>query len=109
VQALCESGVAARDLLAWLGPAISGPVYEVGSDVREAFGQDPHAAVGFRANARGRWQLDIAAIARSQLRSLGVERVYGGAYCTYGDREQFFSHRREAPCGRQATLIWLAP
>jgi YfiH family protein len=107
VQALCKSGVAACDLLAWLGPAISGPAYEVGSDVREAYAQDPHAAAGFCANARGRWQLDIAAIARSQLQSLGLDRVYGGSYCTYGDRERFFSHRRDGPCGRQATLIWL--
>jgi len=46
-----------------------------------------------------------------QLRSLvvtGVEAVYGGGFCTFAEATRFFSHRREAPCGRMATLVWLS-
>ena len=31
----------------------------------------------------------------------------GGGFCTFADAQRFFSHRREAPCGRMATMIWI--
>ena len=40
-------------------------------------------------------------------RRRGVRSVHGGGFCTFTEAERFFSHRREAPCGRMATLIWL--
>lgn len=108
VQALQRCGVAAGDLLAWFGPGISGPAYEVGDTVRQAFlDKDPGADVGFTAAGDGRWRLDLVTVARRQLESLGVTRIYGGRQCTYRDPDRFFSHRRDGPCGRQATLIWL--
>lgn len=110
VAALAEAGVARGDLLAWLGPAISGPAYEVGDEVRAAFlARDREAAGDFTVNARRRWQLDLAAVARRRLLAGGVHRIFGGSYCTYADRARFFSHRRDGICGRQATLIWLEP
>jgi copper oxidase (laccase) domain-containing protein len=36
----------------------------------------------------------------------GVGNVYGGGFCTHTEPGRFFSHRRNAPCGRMATLIW---
>ncbi|MED5406695.1 MAG: laccase domain-containing protein, partial [Pseudomonadota bacterium] len=27
--------------------------------------------------------------------------------CTFSEPEQWFSHRRDAPCGRMASIIWL--
>jgi hypothetical protein len=108
VRALGDTGAEVRHLLAWFGPAISGPAYEVGGEVRDEFlRQDPGAEAGFTANSRGRWQLDLAAVARRQLQSLGVTRIFGGTCCTHGDPARFFSHRRDGQCGRQATLIWL--
>ena len=108
VTALTESGVAAPELLAWLGPAISVAAYEVGADVRDAFlAGDSGADADFAVNRRGRWQLDLVAVARRQLQALGVERIYGGSRCTFGDASRYFSHRRDGQCGRQATLIWL--
>lgn len=95
-------------LLAWLGPAISQPAYEVGDDVRDAcIGRDTAADTAFAANANGRWQADLYALARQRLGHVGIDRVYGGEFCTYTDSRRFFSHRREAPCGRMATMIWL--
>jgi hypothetical protein len=82
--------------------------YEVGADVRDAFlAQDPAAEACFAANARGRWQADLYGLARRSLSAAGVAAVSGGGFCTYGEPERFFSHRREAPCGRMATMVWL--
>jgi polyphenol oxidase len=96
------------ELIAWLGPAISAPHFEVGSEVRAAFlARDAGAVGAFAANARGRWQCDLAALARRRLAALGITSVSGGAWCTWADRERFFSFRRDRRCGRMAALIWL--
>jgi hypothetical protein len=108
VAALKQKGAGPATLMAWIGPAISGPAYEVGAEVRAAFlASHRGAAPGFAPNARGRWQLDLAAVARQRLHAAGLRRVYGGDLCTAGDPGRFFSHRRDGPCGRQAALIWL--
>ena len=105
--ALAAMATPPADNLAWLGPCIGADAYEVGDEVRAAFvNADPGTAAAFRANERGRWQADLPALARRQLETLGVNGVYGGKLCTFSDPERFFSHRREAPCGRMATLIW---
>jgi polyphenol oxidase len=100
--------IPAAQLIAWLGPAISAEHFEVGSEVRAAFvPQDAGAADAFTANVRGRWQCDLAALARRRLAALGIPAVSGGAWCTYADRERFFSFRRDGQCGRMAALLWL--
>ena len=97
-------------LLAWLGPAIGQAAYEVGADVRDAFLADnPGAAARFMENPRGRWQADLYGLARDSLSAAGVTAVYGGGFCTFRESTRFYSHRREAPCGRMATLIWREP
>lgn len=101
-------GVPPAELIAWLGPAISAQHFEVGAEVRAAFvARDGGTADAFAANARGRWQCNLAALARRRLATLGIAAVYGGEWCTYTDREQFFSFRRDGQCGRMAALIWL--
>ncbi len=93
-------------LLAWLGPAISQPAFEVGGEVRAAFIEtDAGAAACFVENARGRWQADLYALAGRRLGAAGVRAVYGGGLCTFADRERFFSFRRDGQCGRMATFI----
>lgn len=103
-------GTAPDDLVAWLGPAIGQAAYEVGADVRDPFvARDSAAERRFAPNGRGRWQADLYGLARDALAAAGVGSVHGGGFCTYTEAERFFSHRREAPCGRMATLIWLDP
>jgi YfiH family protein len=94
-------------LIAWLGPAIGQAHFEVGEDVRRAFlRHDATAASAFAPNAHGRWQCDLAALARARLAALGVAAVFGGNWCTYADPLRFFSYRRDGRCGRMAAIIW---
>ncbi|HLW23309.1 MAG TPA: peptidoglycan editing factor PgeF [Steroidobacteraceae bacterium] len=97
-------------LIAWLGPAISPEHFEVGPEVRAAFlAVDPEAATAFVENARGRYQADLYRLARLRLERAGVSAVFGVQACTFADANRYFSHRREGPTGRQATLIWREP
>jgi polyphenol oxidase len=94
-------------LLAWLGPAIGPAHFEVGTEVRDAFvARAARAAGAFVPNAQGRWQCDLAHLARQRLQDAGVNAVFGAALCTYADRTRFFSYRRDGQCGRMAALIW---
>jgi YfiH family protein len=96
------------ELQAWLGPAIGRAAFEVGDEVRDAFvAQSGAAERHFEPNDRRRWQADLYGLARASLARAGVTDVHGGAFCTFAEAGRFFSHRREAPCGRMATLIWL--
>jgi len=96
-------------LTAWLGPAIAAPAFEVGAEVREAFiTRDTAAQRCFVANARGRYQADLYALARLALGRLGVERITGGGWCTYANDQDFYSYRRDGRTGRMVTLAWLA-
>ena len=96
-----------KDILVWLGPAIGVACFEVGDDVRTAFLHNSSAfESAFQANTEGKWQADIYQLARIELALLGVERVYGGDFCTVTDTARFFSYRREHITGRMVTLIW---
>jgi YfiH family protein len=102
-------------ITAWLGPAISQRHFEVGEDVREVFvAADARAAAYFVPNEQGRWQADLIGLARRRLALLGIESISGGEWCTFADRERFFSHRRDGHLhdgqgGRMAALIWRTP
>ena len=98
------------NLLAWLGPAISQPAFEVGGEVRQEFLADnPAAGDCFTANDRGRWQANLYGLARMRLSRVGVEQVTGGQYCTFGEPERFFSYRRDGQCGRMASFVFRRP
>ncbi len=96
-------GVPRQNIVAWLGPAIGPQVYEVGEDVYSAYSKYPHALAPARP---GHWLLDLYAVAREKLG--GLKAVSGGGFCTYTERERFFSSRRERSGARMAALIWLA-
>lgn len=102
--------LAGDDILAWLGPAITQACYEVGEEVREQFLlQDPASESAFIPSPRGRWLASLYDIARLQLKSVGVNAVFGGEYCTYTDKERFYSYRGDGKIrGSMATLIWIS-
>jgi YfiH family protein len=100
--------VAPETVMAWLGPAISRDAFEVGDEVRAAFvAVQPQAASAFVAGKSGKWFADLYALARLRLNALGITRVFGGGSCTFGERERYYSYRRDGATGRMGTFIWL--
>jgi len=102
-----------EDLVAAVGPSISGPRYEVGLAVREAFVRggfsDAEFARWFDLSPRdGHWQFDGWAAVRDQLESAGVppDQIHVAALCTATHPELFCSYRRDgSPAGRMAAVI----
>ena len=91
---------------AWLGACIGPQAFEVGEEVRVAFG--PSAGAHFRPGiAPGKWWADLPALARLRLSEAGVRQVSGGAWCTHSDASRFFSFRRDRVTGRHAASIWI--
>jgi YfiH family protein len=105
---LARMAVPPQEVLAWLGPAIGPRVYEVGTDVYDAFvGLDPGAVTAFELRGSGRFRADLWTLARRRLGAAGVAAAYGGGVCTYTDARRFYSYRREQTTGRFASLIWI--
>ncbi len=105
---LARMGVPGGEVVAWLGPGISQAAYEVGQDVYESFAaRDPGARAAFRPGAPGKYHADLYALARRRLSAAGVTAVHGGAFCTYGEPNRFYSYRRDGTTGRMATLVWM--
>lgn len=114
----------AIETIAWLGPCIGPAAFEVGAEVKAAFEAVlPQASHCFRAvgaAAPGKFWAHLPALARLRLRALGIERIYGNdgsaSWCTVGNPDRFFSHRRDAgihgnglhTTGRMAASIWIA-
>ena len=98
---------APESLVAWLGPAIGPRAFEVGDDVRDAFGADDHGALAHFARGRGdKWFADLPALARRRLAAIHVTRVSGGDQCTWSDASRFFSYRRDRTSARMAAFVW---
>lgn len=109
-EAICQFAGSPTELMAFLGPAISANVYEVGQEVVGAFAGLP-GDVSDYAKVNGekpdRYFLDLYSVAKLQLHALGVTAVYGGDRCSYTEKDFFYSYRRDGQCGRMASLIWL--
>ncbi len=98
---------APANLLAWFGPAISQPAFEVGDEVRDVFcAASADAEAAFERNDRGRWQADLYGLGRQRLAAAGVNAVYGGGLCTYGDPGRFYSYRRDQSTGRMLSFVY---
>ena len=109
---LVERGASKEDLVIALGPAVSGPCYQVGDDVVEAVANaiphpcsDTAATLSFLREAGtvlpdaepGRHRLDIRAAARMQLQAAGIscEQISHCPLCTVSEPELFHSWRRD--------------
>ncbi len=104
---------APKAIMAYVGPAIGQPAFEVDTPVVEAFRHSAafnHVpwgkAIAPVPNKTGHWLMDLAGLARLQLYAIGVHIVAGGDECTYDNAAAYYSYRREGTCGRFATIIW---
>jgi YfiH family protein len=93
---------------AWIGPAIGGCCYEVGTEVSRlvvAAAGDPE--VLRRADGERRPHLDLARAVESQLRTAGIRDVCSASACTQCD-PKWHSYRRDgSAAGRNLTFAWL--
>lgn len=100
VEALRKAG--ATDLAAWVGPSVCGACYEVPASMREEVSAVEPAA--WTVTRQGTPGLDLPAAVASQLEASGVGYEFAGG-CTL-EQERLFSHRRAAPTGRFAGVVW---
>ncbi|MFO1341300.1 MAG: peptidoglycan editing factor PgeF [Burkholderiaceae bacterium] len=107
LAALCEAAdCTAAEVSAWIGACIGPAAFEVGDEVREAFGVAASSA--FRPGAQpGKWWADLPALARQRLQRAGALRIEGGTWCTVSDPLRFYSYRRDHRTGRHAASIWI--
>jgi len=106
VRELVARGSRPRDIVAALGPGIGLCCYEVGEELREAFG--PAGAPFFRPGPNGRPHLDVRAANVRQLLEAGVaaEAIHHVADCTYCRPELYHSYRREGHgTGRMISFV----
>ena len=104
LETMVRHGAHVGNVSVLLGPAVSGRNYEV----PEAMAAEVDAALpGSRTTtARGTAGLDLRSGIARQLRDLGVSAIEIDPRCTVDDRN-LFSHRRGAPTGRLASLVWM--
>lgn len=103
-------GESANDVLVWLGPAIGPEKFEVGQDVYNSFvSTHPEAASAFKPVNPHKWLANLYELAKIRLNLQNVKHIYGGEFCTYTQKELFFSYRRDqGRTGRMASLIWIS-
>jgi hypothetical protein len=104
VEAMLGLGARAGDISVLLGPAVSGRNYEVPAVMAD---EVEAALPGSRTTtAAGTPGLDLRAGIACQLKDLGVKAIDVDPRCTVAD-STLFSHRRDAPTGRLASLVWM--
>lgn len=110
VRAMIELG--ATEIVAAIGPCISGEAFEVGEDVAAEFERHfkPETLVLLRQSAGGEpWpkpHVDLKRAAFLQLAASGAVGAQVLPNCTFLEPELFFSHRRESgKTGRMASVI----
>ncbi len=104
IEEMLRLGAHAEDISVLLGPAVSGANYEVPAAMAD---EVEKALPGSRTTtSAGTPGLDLRAGIACQLRDLGVTSIDADPRCTVAD-PALFSHRRGAPTGRLASLVWM--
>ncbi|MCL4122395.1 UNVERIFIED_CONTAM: hypothetical protein GTU68_011902, partial [Idotea baltica] len=108
-QGIVENGISLfneppQNIIAWAGPCISIKYFEVGVEVREQIG-GPESAYR-KSNNKDKFYADMYQLTGERLAQVGIKNYSHTPYCTYADRELFFSHRRDQNTGRMVSLIW---
>jgi YfiH family protein len=97
-SALIADGSNPTDIFAYIGPCISLENFEVGDEVAEQF--------EYKKKRGARWHVDLKATNADQLRDLGINQIEISEYCTVGNNELFYSHRKEkGVTGRMLAVI----
>ncbi|KKU06487.1 MAG: hypothetical protein UX10_C0031G0008 [Candidatus Magasanikbacteria bacterium GW2011_GWA2_45_39] len=95
VAALVGCGASQKNLFVSFGPSIQKCHFEIGMDILPRF-------AGFEKyviKKDGRILVDLSAIVKEQLRSLGIleKHIETSSVCTFCEPDLFFSYRRDKP------------
>ncbi len=105
VEAMVGLGAHEPDISVLLGPAVSGRNYEVpaamADEVEAALPGQSHDHLGGHAGAGSARRNRLLS-----LQTLGVSAIDVDPRCTVDDTN-LFSHRRGAPTGRLASVVWM--
>lgn len=104
LDAMVSVGASIERIGVFLGPAASGRQYEVPAEMRSDV--DTYLPGSAATTARGTPGLDLRAGIHRQLTEAGVGAVAVDPRCTIEDVD-LFSHRRAAPTGRLASVVWM--
>jgi polyphenol oxidase len=104
LEAMVALGAHAGDVSVLLGPAVSGPNYEVPEEM--AADVESRLPGSRTRSARGTPALDLRAGLARQLAAAGVREIDADPRCTVADAG-LFSHRRDGRTGRLASLVWM--
>ncbi|MFF5036492.1 peptidoglycan editing factor PgeF [Nocardia salmonicida] len=104
LDAMVSVGARVDRIGAFLGPAASGRQYEVPAAMRADV--EAHLPGSATTTVRKTPGIDLRAGIRRQLTEAGVSGIAVDPRCTIEDKT-LFSHRRGAPTGRIAGVIWM--
>ncbi|GHH51489.1 peptidoglycan editing factor PgeF [Lentzea cavernae] len=106
LKAMMALGAELERVEVLLGPAVCGECYEVPADMQRDV--EKHLPGSASKSRRGTPALDLRAGLWNQLASAGVGKIGVDPRCTFEEKD-LFSHRRQAPTGRLASVVWVEP
>lgn len=106
LKAMMALGAELERIEVLLGPSVCGECYEVPADMQKDV--EKHLPGSASKSRKGTPALDLRAGLWNQLASAGVGKIGVDPRCTFEERD-LFSHRREAPTGRLASVVWIEP
>jgi len=98
-----------HNLVAHFGPAISQDSFEIGEEVRDQYiARDSSFTSSFKTYS-GKHYLDLYDAAKLVLNNFDIYQISGGSECTFRQKDEYFSFRRDGEdSGRMANLIWIS-
>ncbi|WP_258947939.1 peptidoglycan editing factor PgeF [Lentzea californiensis] len=106
LKAMMALGAELERVEVLLGPSVCGECYEVPAEMQKDV--EKHLPGSASKSRKGTPALDLRAGLWNQLASAGVGKIGVDPRCTFEEKD-LFSHRRQAPTGRLASVIWIEP
>ena len=94
IRFLEDFGISPQDIFAYIGPHISKCCYQVGNELKKAFNRPAEEEF-----------FSLSQEAQSQMKKIGIKRIFVNTHCTCHEYEMFYSYRREPTDKRMMSLI----